>query len=315
MSTPTPKKLPIFYCPEQAIPREAVSGSPSAAKPEVVVQSWKKLGLPLEFRAFQPLTRDELTLAHAATYVDGVLGLTAPNGFGNFDARVAKSLPWTNGCFVAAAEHALRTGGVAVAPVSGFHHAEFADGGGFCTFNGLAIAAARLVKQGVRRLGILDCDAHFGNGTEDILDRVPGLRSRVLHYTRGSAHYRGGASEAPAFLAHLPVLLDEWKAAGVEIVLYQAGADPHVSDPVGCRFLTTEQLHARDTIVFQACARLGLPIAWDLAGGYQEDRARPWPQSIRPVLEIHDNTLRACAAAFLVPGRSRRSRPDEATTR
>ncbi len=158
------------------------------------------------------------TVAHAAAYVDGVLDLTLPNGFGNFDARVAKSLPWTNGSFVAAAEHARRTGGVAIAPVSGFHHAEFADGGGFCTFNGLAIAAARLVKQGVRKLGILDCDAHFGNGTEDILDRAPGLLRQVIHYTRGSLHYRGGASEAPAFLAHLPVLLDEWKAEGVETV-------------------------------------------------------------------------------------------------
>lgn len=308
----TTKQLAIFYSPEQAIPREAVAGSPSAAKPEAVVQSWRKLGIPLAFRAFGPLSRQELTGAHAAAYVDGVLDLTMPNGFGNFDARVAKSLPWTNGSFVAAAEHARRSGGVAIAPVSGFHHAGFDDGGGYCTFNGLGIAAARLVKQGVRKLGILDCDAHFGNGTEDILARVPGLAGRVLHYTRGSAHYRGGPNEAPAFLAHLPVLLDEWKAAGVEIVLYQAGADPHVADPIGCRFLTTEQLHARDAAVFQACARLGLPIAWNLAGGYQENNALPWPQSISPVLEIHDNTLRACAAAFLVAAEQHRSGAKEA---
>jgi acetoin utilization deacetylase AcuC-like enzyme len=83
------------------------------------------------------------------------------------------------------------------------------------------------------------------------------------------------------------------------MLLYQAGADPHVDDRVGCRFLTTEELLRRDVAVFEACARLGLPVAWNLAGGYQEDRALPWPSSIQKVLDIHDNTLRACAAAFL----------------
>jgi acetoin utilization deacetylase AcuC-like enzyme len=103
----------------------------------------------------------------------------------------------------------------------------------------------------------------------------------------------------PAFLAYLPRLLEAWKADGVEVVLYQAGADPHVDDPIGCRFLTTEELYQRDRAVFLACARLDLPIAWNLAGGYQEDTTRSWPESIRPVLDIHDNTMRACVEAFI----------------
>jgi hypothetical protein len=42
-----------------------------------------------------------------------------------------------------------------------------------------------------------------------------------------------------------------------------------------------------------------LSPAWNLAGGYQENTTRSWPESIRPVLDIHDNTMRACVEAFI----------------
>ena len=293
------KAIPVFYRPQQNASREAASISPSSAKPGPVMDSWKRLGIPFDIRSFKPLTRAEISAAHAPEYVNGVMDLDLANGFGNFDAAIAMSLPLTSGSFVAAALCAWRQGGVAVSPTSGFHHAGYRFGGGFCTFNGLAIAAAQLRKAGVKKLAILDCDAHHGNGTEDILKRVPGLKKHVIHYTWGSVHYRGPASEAQTFLDYLPKLLAEWRAEKVEVVLYQAGADPHLDDPIGCQFLSTEQLLARDTAVFQACAGLGLPVAWNLAGGYQEDDSLPWPRSIRKVLDIHDNTLRACATAFL----------------
>lgn len=290
--------VPVFFRPEQVTPRDAVHTSPSSAKPEAVVASWRTLGIPLDIRSFRPLSREALSRVHSPAYVDAVLDLETENGFGNRDERVAKSLPYTSGSFVAAALHVLEHGGTAASPTSGFHHACHSDGGGFCTFNGLAAAASEALAHGCPKVGILDCDAHYGNGTQDILEET-GMTDRVLHYTHGSPHYRGGPEKAGEFLAHLPKLLAQWKKEGVALVLYQAGADPHVDDPIGCRFLTTPQLHARDTAVFEACAKLGLPIAWNLAGGYQEDRSLPWPASIRKVLDIHDNTLRACAAAFL----------------
>lgn len=52
----------------------------------------------------------------------------------------------------------------------------------------------------------------------------------------------------------------------LDVVLYQAGADPHVDDPQG-GYLTTEQLAERDFMVFCECRQRGLPIAWNLAGG------------------------------------------------
>lgn len=81
--------------------------------------------------------------------------------------------------------------------------------------------------------------------------------------------------------------------AECDIVLYQAGADPHVNDPGG--WLTTEQLQQRDAIVFEAFAANKLPVVWNLAGGYQVNR----DGSIPKVLEIHDNTMRECVRVYL----------------
>jgi hypothetical protein len=56
--------------------------------------------------------------------------------------------------------------------------------------------------------------------------------------------------------------------------------------------LTTNQIIERDQIVFEGACASGIPIAWNLAGGYQEP--------LRKVLDIHDNTMRACAATYLI---------------
>jgi acetoin utilization deacetylase AcuC-like enzyme len=79
-----------------------------------------------------------------------------------------------------------------------------------------------------------------------------------------------------------------------DIVLYQAGADPHISDPYG-GWLTTNELRERDAIVFDILAKHKVPVAWNLAGGYQVEE----DGSIPKVLEIHDNTMRECQRVFL----------------
>jgi len=290
--------IPVFYRPEQNASQQG--GSPSPQKPEHVVRSWQPHGFPLELRSFPPASREELCLVHAPEYVLGVLEGDLPNGFGTFSEQVAEALPYTTGSFVAAALHAFRTKGVAVSPTSGFHHAQHGRGEGCCTFNGLMVAASKLVRAGAKQVAILDLDAHVGNGTQDILARLPSLARHVAHYTYGGD---GGTGLDGASLAGLlEGLLPRWKAEGVEVVLYQAGADPHMDDPLG-GYLTSEEMRLRDRTVFQACARLGLPLAWNLAGGYQQvdglDAARDFDAATRPVLDLHDNTFRECAAAWL----------------
>lgn len=281
------KTLPIFFSPRMVA--ESGSYSPSAAKPLQVVSSWRALGLPLEFEEPEPVTEAELCLAHEAKFIRAVLERRAENGFGNRSPEVAASLPWTSGAMRSAARLAWRSGGVAVAPCSGFHHAGWAHVAGFCTFNGLMVTAAALHAEGAQRVGILDCDHHEGDGTQNIIGELK-AQKWVTHFTAGR-HY-DSPSDAGAFFKRLPGVLASF--ADCEVVLYQAGADPHVDDPLG-GWLTTAQLLERDRVVFQTLAAMKVPVAWNLAGGYQREP----DGSIPKVLEIHDNTMRACAEVYL----------------
>lgn len=114
----------------------------------------------------------------------------------------------------------------AVAPTSGFHHAGHSEVAGFCTFNGLMVSALTIKAAGlVERVGILDFDQHYGDGTDNIIDTL-GI-DFVTHYTAG-AHYHC-ESQASEFLRQVPELVASMSDCNV--VLYQAGADPHIDDP------------------------------------------------------------------------------------
>ena len=289
MSGDTPTKrsgltaLPVFY--SDAMVAATESFSPSAAKPKAVVESWCRLGVPLEVIPPTPVSSADLVRAHDPAYVDGILSGKVTNGFGNRDLAVAESLPYTSGSMLTAARAALLNGLVAVAPCSGFHHAGYDSAGGFCTFNGLMVTALALQAAGeVARVGILDFDEHYGDGTDEILTKHGA--DWIVHYTAGRDYH--DPSQTHEFLARIPALVSRMRDC--DIVLYQAGADPHIGDPLG-GWLTTEQLADRDSRVFSAAAALRLPIAWNLAGGYQTP--------LRKVLDIHDNTLLACAAVYL----------------
>jgi acetoin utilization deacetylase AcuC-like enzyme len=72
-----------------------------------------------------------------------------------------------------AAARASLTDGCACAPVSGFHHAHYDTAGGYCAFNGLEITAQKLRADGeVQRVLIVDCDMHYGDGTDQILKHL-----------------------------------------------------------------------------------------------------------------------------------------------
>ena len=263
------------------------SYSPSAGKPEQAVLSWLANGFDIEVVEPIPVTPEQLYRAHKPSYVDGVLSCRKPNGFGNKSKAIANSLVYTSGAMLAAAKDAILTGGFACAPVSGYH-ACWDKGGGYCTFNGLMVTALDLLESGdAKRVGILDCDQHYGNGTDDIIDWL-GDDGSVVHFTAGKLEYL-----ADYFLDTLASRIRNLYA-NCDVLLYQAGADPHVNDPLG-GWMTTAQLYERDVIVFETAREMGLPVAWDLAGGYSRDENG----TIRPVLDIHDNTMRACIHAIM----------------
>jgi acetoin utilization deacetylase AcuC-like enzyme len=285
--------IPVFFRPEMAAP--ATGYSPSAAKPAQVVAAWRAdfdIAPEVEFFDFDPATRAELVRAHDAGFVDDILAGREPNGFGTRDPRIAASLPFTSGSLLAAARHVLtdstdwhaRTR-IACSPTSGFHHAHHAEAGGFCTFNGLMVTALAVKAEGLAdRVLILDCDHHFGDGTQDIIDGL-GL-DWVTHVTHGGGlpgSYRDKAEMLALIARHVPRF---GAAHGPALVLYQAGADCHVNDPLG-GFLTTQDMRERDRLVFGLAVQHRVPLVWNLAGGYQRDAKR----TIGPVLALHRQTM------------------------
>jgi acetoin utilization deacetylase AcuC-like enzyme len=274
--------IAVYY--SEAMVAESHGFSPSAGKPKAVVASWRAKGFAVEILAPEPASRADFYRAHDSIYVDSVLDLTSENGFANRSASVANSLPYTSGAMLSAAKAAIANGSVAAAPCSGFHHAGFDFGGGFCTFNGLMVAATALHARGLAdRVGILDFDQHYGDGTEDIRCKLK--LDWIKHITAGKTYRR--PSQALKFLSCIPDMV--WEMRDCDVILYQAGADPHVDDPLG-GWLTTAQLAARDQIVFSSAKAIGVPVAWNLAGGYQTPLSR--------VIAIHDNTMAACTSVY-----------------
>ena len=280
------KTIPVFYSPKMVA--DSRSMSPSAAKPEKVVASWKERGFPIEVIEPVPVTVEQLKSVHDVDFVDGVLSSRIENGFGNKSAEVAASLLYTNGSMLSAARHALATKSAVAAPCSGFHHAGTMSSEGYCTFNGLIVTAKALIDEGVKKVGILDFDMHYGNGTAQmIIDS--NMQDEVLHYTAGE--YFTEPDQAKHFFELLPHIV--FTMSKCDVVLYQAGADPHINDPYG-GWLSTDELRIRDSIVFDVLSKYNVPVAWNLAGGYQTEK----DGSIPKVLEIHDNTMRECVRVY-----------------
>ncbi len=160
--------IPVFFLPEMVA--AANSYSPSAGKPPLVVSDWQSHSLAIDLRGFDPVDETTLSLAHEPGYVRAVLACEMHNGFGNRRPDVAASLPYTSGAMLTAAREAIANRQVACAPVSGFHHAGYANADGFCTFNGLMVTALALKRDGhAKHVGILDLDQHWGDGTDGII--------------------------------------------------------------------------------------------------------------------------------------------------
>jgi acetoin utilization deacetylase AcuC-like enzyme len=274
--------IPVFYSPRIL----AGSGcfSPSASKPEFVVEDWKHRGFPIDIRPVIPASPQDIALAHDPNFVTSILACQRENGFGNRRKDVADSLPFTTGALLCAAREALESG-IACAPVSGFHHAGHSSAAGFCTFNGLMVTALKLLREKkVKRVLILDLDQHYGNGTDEI-KRGLGVGKEVINCTFGRWYDR--PEHAMQYLNSLHRVVRQFP--NFDLILLQAGADVYVDDPLG-GVLDSGQIRERDRIVFEAARAARVPLAWDLAGGYQEP--------ISSVLRIHRATMEECVKAY-----------------
>lgn len=262
-----------------------------------------------------PVSETDLLRVHTAEYVTAVR-TGEPRGLAE-----SQKFPWspalwasvllTSGGAVAAARRACAEG-LAAALASGFHHAHADHGEGFCTFNGLVVAAEALRAAGtLRTVAVLDLDLHYGNGTASLCATRPWLFNCSIYgndYDRNSAYkdvevrrHTDGPNHVSFALPNgsgRDVLL-EAMARGTaallawgrpDLVLYQAGADPYREDLYSPLDLDHDDLRERDRWVFGWAKREGLPLAWVLAGGYTPE--------ISKVVAVHLGTFDAARTVF-----------------
>ncbi len=285
----------VLYNPEMSTP--SYGCSPSGSKPAAAVADWEARGLDIEIVDFEQVTEADLYLAHDPKFAKRVLTRKHTNGHGNYRTEVTASCLWTVGSMVAASRQAL-VDGITCSPSSGFHHAGYDYNGCFCTFNGLIIAARKMIAEDrVAKVGIIDCDAHYGDGTDDIIVTLE-LESFVNHWTFGGAFRRNDFKQEELYL-ELGIALKEMREDGVELILYQAGADPHINDPLG-GLMTSQEMMDRDKFIFDTSIEYGIPVAWNFAGGYQQTP----DGKIDAVLELHRATAEVAIRAMKTPASS-----------
>lgn len=256
-----------------------------------------------------------LEAVHDPAYVAAVLdGSLAPEiqrriGFPVTD-RIARRSRLVCGGTHRAASLALAQG-FAVNSAGGSHHAGPAGGAGYCVFNDLAVAGARLLAEGaVERLLIVDLDVHQGDGTAAIFTGDARVATFSMHAAKNFPVRKavstrdvalpdgmGDAGYLAVLAAELPALLDAHRPT---LVLYQAGVDPHVDDRLGRLALSDDGLAARDRYVVTTCGAHGVPLAATLGGGYGRD--------VQVIAARHVRSMGAMAAAYqnlLVPQSAR----------
>jgi len=248
---------------------------------------------------------EDLQLVHTPDYLEAVAGGTLAA-----DVQRRIGFPWSPhmverarrsvGATIAASQAALRDGcGANLA--GGTHHA-FADRGeGYCVFNDVAVAARALQRRRqARRIAVIDCDVHQGNGTAAIFAGDPEVFTLSLHgaknfpFKKEASHldieFEDGTTDEPylALLAH--TVSDVIARQTPEFVFYLAGADPYEGDRLGRLKLTIGGLRRRDELVLAHCRQARIPVVITMSGGYAPD--------VDAIVEIHTNTIRTAVSLW-----------------
>ena len=140
------------------------------------------------------------------------------------------------------------------------HHAEKEKAMGFCIFNNVAVGANYLIeKYKYNKIAIIDFDVHHGNGTQDIFynnEKVLFISAHQYPYYPGT----GSEKEQGNFnnILNIPLeagtsperylnayenVLNKIKEFKPEFLLFSAGFDAHIDDPLAQLQLGSEDFY------------------------------------------------------------------------
>lgn len=172
----------------------------------------------------------------------------------------------------------------------GTHHAMPDLGEGFCVYNDVAVAI-RVLKQAmwVKKVLVIDCDVHQGNGTAEIFKDDSDVYTFSLHgeknypFKKPPSTFDIGLPDKTGDIEYINHLADAltriYSEFEPDLIFYLAGIDPLETDYFGRLSLTKKGLRDRDRIVISSAADRDIPITLLLSGGYSP--------SVRETAENH----------------------------
>ena len=214
----------------------------------------------------------------------GTLSVREQRGLGlPWSAALVERARRTTAGTVAAARRAL-VRGVGMNLGGGTHHAGYDFARGYCLFNDVAVALARVRADGdTLRALVVDCDVHQGDGTAQALAADPEAFTVSLHGARNYPFQRipsdldvdlpTGTGDSDYLRALDDALDAALPRARPDVAFYLAGADPFEGDRLGRLALTKAGLRARDELVVARLRAAGAAVVVVLAGGYARDVA------------------------------------------
>lgn len=171
------------------------------------------------------------------------------------------------------------------------HHAERSEGKGFCVFNNAAVAARHAqVARGLKRIALLDWDAHHGNGAQQIFWDDPSVLTISIHQERafpqsiGAIEESGGGaglgytvniplppgSGDGAYMAAMNQVVEPaLRAFEPDLIIVPCGFDAGHMDPTARMLLTSESFRRMTLFIKQLAAELcGGRLVFVHEGGY-----------------------------------------------
>jgi acetoin utilization deacetylase AcuC-like enzyme len=278
--------VPIVYHPSYA---NHVAGVPlDPLRGEKILAALEEAGLlrPGDVSRPRPASLENILRLHTPEYLERlqevetlsrILGIEVPAHAAETTLDLQRLMV---GGTIQATRLALRTGGTAVHLGGGFHHALRDSGQGFCVFNDVAVAIARLRSRGyAERILVVDLDLHDGNGTRVIFAADPTVHTLSIHHAdwgpteavESTAIALGPEVEDARYLSvmadTLPRVFEAFRPA---LVYYLAGTDPAVEDPLSNWRLTGDGIRQRDerVVTLTRDAPRPVPMVVLLAGGY-----------------------------------------------
>ncbi len=140
------------------------------------------------------------------------------------------------------------------------HHAEKEKAMGFCIYNNVAVGANYLIeKYKYNKIAIIDFDVHHGNGTQDIFydnEKVLFVSTHQYPYYPGSGSEKEkgdfnnvlnipleAGTSAEKYLNAYENVLKKVREFKPEFLLFSAGFDAHIDDPLAQLQLSSEDFY------------------------------------------------------------------------